>query len=84
MQDFYDNPIKSSHFDIYIFNNLSNILQTWQIFDIKKKVMILILKINQLLFHFFILCEIVLNNIADTRYKILYVFIILMNVIIFY
>jgi len=40
MQDFYDEPIKSSHFGIYIVNNLSNTLQTWQISDIKKKVMV--------------------------------------------
>jgi len=40
MQDFYDEPIKSSHFGIYIVDNLSNTLQTWQISDIKKKVMV--------------------------------------------
>lgn len=40
MQNFYDEPIKSSNFGIYIVNNLSNTLQAWQISDIKKKVMI--------------------------------------------
>jgi len=40
MQEFHDEPIKSSHFGIYIVDNLSNTLLTWQISDIKKKVMV--------------------------------------------
>lgn len=40
MQDLYVEPIKSSHFGIYIVNNLSITLQTWAITDIKIKVII--------------------------------------------
>lgn len=40
MQEFYNQPIKSSHFGIYIVKNLSDTLDCWEISDIKKKVML--------------------------------------------
>lgn len=37
MLDMYDQPIKSSHFNIYIVETLSNTLCSWSVNDIKKK-----------------------------------------------
>lgn len=41
-ENFYDKPIESSYFGIYIVKHLSTELSTWSINDIQSKVMILI------------------------------------------
>lgn len=41
-QTFYENPLKSSKFNIYIVQNKSTDLQYWKITDIHFKVMILV------------------------------------------
>jgi len=39
-EDFYDQPISSSHFGIYVVKHMSTNLSCWSITDIDKKVMI--------------------------------------------
>ncbi|CAI6366430.1 unnamed protein product [Macrosiphum euphorbiae] len=40
--DFYNNPINSSKLDIWIVQDLSNVLQHWELTDIKSKMLILV------------------------------------------
>lgn len=40
--DFYNNPINSSQLDIWIVQDLSNVLQYWELTDIKSKMLILV------------------------------------------
>lgn len=46
MEDFYDQPISSSHFGIYVVNQLSTNLSCWSIKDIHKKFMIFSFKLT--------------------------------------
>jgi len=40
--DFYINPINSSKLDIWIVQDLSNVLEYWELIDIKSKMLILV------------------------------------------